>query len=209
MLKSAAIMVRKFVLLSLTVAVFGADVPTPPVAARVDHREVRHGATVVDPYFYLREKTNRQVIDYLEAENAYTAAMTKDIQPFADALYKEMLGRIKQTDLSVPVRRGNYYYYSRTQEGKQYPIQCRRRGGLDGPEEVLLDLNQLAQGHSYLGLGAFVLSDDQNLLAYAVDETGYRQYRLGVKDLRTGATLADTADRVTSLAWASDNKTLF
>jgi oligopeptidase B len=209
MLKSAAIMVRKFVLLSLTVAVFGADVPTPPVAARVDHREVRHGATVVDPYFYLREKTNSQVIDYLEAENAYTAAMTKDIQPFADSLYKEMLGRIKQTDLSVPVRRGNYYYYSRTQEGKQYPIQCRRRGGLDGPEEVLLDLNQLAQGHSYLGLGAFVLSDDQNLLAYAVDETGYRQYRLGVKDLRTGATLADTADRVTSLAWASDNQTLF
>src|SRR5271154_3241032 len=107
MLKSAAIMVRTVLFLTLGASAFGADVPVPPVAARVDHREVRHGATVIDPYSYLREKTNPQVVGYLEAENAYTAAMTKDIQPFADALNKEMLGRIKQTDLSVPVRRGN------------------------------------------------------------------------------------------------------
>jgi len=195
--------------LALCAGASGADAPVPPVAPRVDHREVRQGATVVDPYFYLREKSNPEVIRYLEAENAYTAAMTATIQPFADALYREMLGRIKQTDLSVPVRRGNYYYYSRTEEGKQYPIQCRRRGGMTGAEEVLLDLNELAKGHSFLSLGAFVLSDDQNLLAYTTDDTGYRQYHLHVKDLRSGQTLPDTAERVTSVEWAGDNRTLF
>ena len=183
--------------------------PTPPAAKRVDHREVRHGATVVDPYYWLRDKSNPEVIRYLEAENAYTSAMTKDVQPFADALYKEMLGRIKQTDLSVPVRRGSYFYYSRTEEGKQYRIECRRKGGMEAPEEVLLDLNVLAQGHAYLGLGAFAVSDDQNLLAYSTDITGFRQYTLAIKDLRTGQLLPDNAARVTSVQWAADNKTLF
>ena len=120
-----------------------------------------------------------------------------------------MLGRIKQTDLSVPMRRGSYFYYSRTEEGKQYPIQCRRKGSMESPEEVLLDLNVLAQGHSYLGLGAFVVSDDQNLLAYSTDITGFRQYTLAIKDLRTGQLLPDSAERVTSVQWAVDNKTLF
>ena len=183
--------------------------PTPPAAKRVDHREVRHGATVVDPYYWLRDKSNPEVLQYLEAENAYTNAMTKDVQPFADALYKEMLGRIKQTDLSVPMRRGPYFYYSRTEEGKQYPIQCRRKGSMESPEEVLLDLNVLAQGHSYLGLGAFTVSDDQNLLAYSTDITGFRQYTLAIKDLRTSQLLPESAARVTSVQWAADNKTLF
>lgn len=181
----------------------------PPAAKRVERREVRHGATVVDHYYWLREKSNPEVIAYLEAENAYTEAMTKDLKPFEDALYKEMLGRIKQTDLSVPARRGDYYYYSRTEEGKQYPIQCRKKGSLEGVEDVLLDLNELAKGHKFLSLGAFAVSDDANLLAYTADTTGYRQYKLHVKDLRTGHTLADTAERVTSLEWASDNRTLF
>ena len=183
----------------------------PPAAERIPHREVRHGATVIDNYFWLREKTNPKVAAYLEAENAYTAAMTKSIQPFAGALYTEMLGRIKQTDLSVPVRRGEYLYYSRTQEGKQYPIQCRKHApaGTDGPEEVLLDPNELAKTHKFVGLGAFTVSDDQNLLAYSVDFTGFRQYALQVKDLRTGRTLPDTTGRVTSVEFAGDNKTLF
>jgi len=183
----------------------------PPVAPRIDHREVRHGATVVDPYFWLREKSNPKVVEYLQAENAYTAAITKGIQPFADALYTEMLGRIKQTDLSVPVRRGDYLYYSRTEEGKQYPIQCRRKApeSAHAPEEVLLDLNQLAGGHKFAGLGNFQVSDDQNLLAYTMDFTGFRQYALQVKDLRTGRILPDTTERVTSVEWAADNKTLF
>jgi oligopeptidase B len=183
--------------------------PQPPSAPKVEHSEVRHGATVTDNYFWLREKSNPEVAKYLDAENAYTAAMTKDIQPFADDLYKEMLGHIKQTDLDVPVRSGGYFYYNRTEEGKQYPIRCRRKGSMDASEEVLLDLNQLAAGKKFVGLGAVVLSDDQNLLAYTLDYTGFRQYTLQVKDLRTGKTYADSIERVTSLEWAADNKTLF
>jgi oligopeptidase B len=106
---------------------------TPPVAPRVEHQEVRHGETVVDNYFWLREKSNPEVVKYLQAENAYTAEMTKDLQPFADSLYKEMLSHIKQTDLGVPVKRGDYLYYTRTEEGKQYPIQCRRKGNMEAP----------------------------------------------------------------------------
>jgi oligopeptidase B len=182
---------------------------TPPVAPRVDHREIRHGATVIDEYFWLREKTDPKVREYLEAENAYTQALTKDLAPFSDTLYKEMLGRIKQTDLSVPIPRRGYLYYSRTVEGKQYPIQCRRKGKMEAPEEVLLDLNELARDHKFVGLGSFVVSDDQNLLAYSIDFTGFRQYGLQVKDLRTGQALPDTLERVTSMEWAADNKTLF
>jgi oligopeptidase B len=182
--------------------------PVPPEAPKKDHRELRHGAMVVDDYYWLREKSNPEVIQYLEAENAYTAALTKDLVPFGDALYKEMLGRIKETDLTVPVQRGPWLYYSRTERGKQYPIHCRRKG-TDGAEEVLLDLNELATGKKFVGLGGFVVSDDQNLLAYTADYTGFRQYGLHVKDLRTGATLQDTAERVTSLQWAADNKTIF
>jgi len=183
--------------------------PTPPVAPVKEHREVRHGATVVDPYYWLREKSNPEVIHYLEAENTYTEAVTKDLKPFQGALYTEMLGRIKQTDLSVPVRRSGYFYYARTEEGKQYPIQCRRKGGMDAPEEVLIDPNELEKTHKFVGIGAFVVSDDSNLLAYTVDFTGFRQYTLQVKDLRTGRTLPDTAERVTSVVWAADNRTLF
>jgi oligopeptidase B len=196
-------------LLAFLAALMYSQTDKPPVADRIEHREVRHGATVIDDYFWLREKSNPKVVQYLEAENAYTAAMTKDIQPFSDALYKEMLGRIKQTDLSVPTRRGGYLYYTRTEEGKQYPIQCRRKGSIDAPEEILLDLNQLGKDHKFVGLGAFKVSDDQNLLAYTVDFTGFRQYSLQVKDLRSGALLPDTAERVTSVEWAADNRTLF
>jgi oligopeptidase B len=183
--------------------------PTPPVAPTEDHREERHGATVIDNYYWLREKSNPKVVEYLEAENAYTKAMTADLAPFQDALYKEMLGRVKQTDLSVPARRGGYLYYSRTEEGKQYPIQCRRKGSMEAPEEILLDLNELAKTHKFVGLGNFVVSDDDNLLAYTVDFTGFRQYGLQVKDLRSGETLPDTTERVDSVVWAADNKTLF
>jgi oligopeptidase B len=189
--------------------------PRPPVARRVDHVSVWHGEKVHDPYFWLREKSNPEVIRYLEAENAYTEAMTKDLRPFADALYREMLGRIKQTDLSVPTRRGPYYYYSRTEEGKQYRVECRKKAAEDGSfaekaaEEVLLDLNELARGLKFFALGAFAVSDDGNLLAYTTDTTGYRQFRLHVKDLRNGQLLPDTAERVTSVEWCPDNRTLF
>ena len=117
--------------------------PKPPAAATIPHRETRNGNIVVDNYFWLRDKSNPEVIKYLEQENAYTAAMTSGLKPFEDALYNEILSHIKQTDLSVPTRRGEYLYYSRTEEGKQYPIQCRKHGGLDATEEVLLDLKKL------------------------------------------------------------------
>jgi oligopeptidase B len=180
----------------------------PPVASRHEHREVRHGEDVEDDYFWLREKSNPEVARYLEAENAYTAAMTKDLKSFEDALYAEMLGRIKQTDLSVPVRRSGYLYYARTEEGKQYPIHCRRKGSMEAEEETLLDPNEMAGALPFISIGAFVISDDSNLLAYTVDFIGFRQYTLRVKDLRTGDTLPDKAERVTSVAWAADNRTL-
>ena len=183
--------------------------PQPPVAPKIEHRDTRFGTTVIDNYFWLREKSNPEVIKYLEQENAYTEAMTMELKPFEDALYNEILSHIKQTDLSVPVRRGEYFYYSRTEEGKQYPIQCRKKDSLNGKEEVLLDLNEMAQGKAFAGLGAFEVSDDQNLLAYTIDYVGYRQYSLHVKDLRTGATLPDTIDRVDSVAWAANDNTLF
>jgi oligopeptidase B len=197
-------------LLLLTMSSFAeSEDLTPPVANRIEHRELRHGATVIDNYYWLRDKSNPKVIKYLESENAYTKAMTKNLTAFEEALYKEMLGRIKQTDLSVPVRRGDYLYYSRTEEGKQYPIQCRRKQSMSAPEEVLLDLNELVTGFKFLSLGTFEISDDGNLLAYTTDTTGFRQYKLHVKDLRSGQLLPDSADRVTSLAWTPDNKTIF
>ena len=200
-------------LMSLTsVSSLAAQAPppeTPPIAPVIEHRETRHGATVTDNYYWLRDKKNPEVLKYLAAENAYTTAETKALQPFADSLYKEMLSHIQQTDLSVPARLGDFWYYSRTEEGKQYPIRCRRRGSMQAPEEVLLDLNQLAEGRKFVGLGSFAVSDDQNLLAYTLDYSGFRQYTLQVKDLRTGSTLPDSAERVTSVQWAADNRTLF
>jgi oligopeptidase B len=186
-----------------------AQTPAPPVAPIKEHREVRHGETVIDNYFWLREKGNPEVVRYLEAEDAYTAAMTAGLKPFQEALYDEMLSHIQQTDMGVSVRRGAYLYYTRTVEGKQYPIHCRRKGTMDAPEEVLLDANLLGAEHKFVGIGNFVVSDDGNLLAYTVDYTGFRQYTLQVKDLRDGRTLADSVERVTTVEWAADNRTLF
>jgi oligopeptidase B len=181
----------------------------PPIAKKVRHTTEIHGYTLKDDYFWLREKKNPEVLKYLEAENAYTEEVMKPRKELQEALYKEMLGHIKQTDLSVPSRIGEYYYYSRTQEGKQYPYMCRKKGSLDGTEEMLLDLNKLAEGNSFLGLGGYTVSDDGNLLAYSTDTTGYRQYTLHVKDLRSGKTLSESIDRTGSVVWANDNKTLF
>ncbi len=181
----------------------------PPVAARTPHETKIHGYTLKDDYFWLREKSNPAVLAYLKAENAYTEETMKPTVALQEALYKEMLGRIKQTDLSVPVRIGDYFYYSRTEEGKQYPYRCRRKGSMNGTEEILLDLNALAVGHTFLGLGNFQVSDDNNWLAYTTDTTGYRQYTLHVKDLRTGQTSNESIERSGSVLWANDNRTIF
>jgi oligopeptidase B len=146
---------------------------------------------------------------YLRAENAHTEAVMKPSAALADTLYAEMLARIKEDDQTVPYRRGDYFYYSRTEQGKQYPILCRKRGSVDAPEEVTLDLNALAAGHPFFALGMGVVSDDGHLLAYTTDLTGFRQYTLSVKDLRTGALLPDRVEKVVSIAWAADDRTLF
>ena len=186
-----------------------ADTPTPPIAAQKPFQISRHGELITDAYYWLREKDNPEVIRYLKAENTYTTAMTKPLKRFASKLYKEILGRIKQTDLSVPTKDGNYFYYERTIEGEQYPIYCRKKYSLDAPEEVLLDVNELSKGHDFFDIENCAISDDDNLLAYTTDTTGYRQYTLHIKDLRTGVLMNDTAERVTSLVWAADNQTLF
>ncbi len=182
---------------------------TPPIAKTVPKTDTQHGDSRTDNYFWMREKSDPEVIAYLEAENAYSDAVLASTKELQETLYGEMKGRIQETDLSVPYRLGNYFYYSRTEEGKQYPIRCRKHGSLDAPEEVTLDLNVLAEGHSYLGLGAYTVSDDGNLLAFSTDVTGFRQYTLQVKDLRTGELLPDKVEKTISVVWAADNKTLF
>ncbi|MES2305970.1 MAG: S9 family peptidase [Gemmatimonadota bacterium] len=182
----------------------------PPVAARVPNPVVRHGEALADDYAWIRDREDPAVRALLEAENGYAAAVLAPTEPLQEQLYREMLGRIKETDLSVPVRRGAHWYYSRTEEGKQYQIHCRRLGSMTaGEEEVLLDLNALAVGTSYLALGDFAISDDATLLAYSLDTTGYRQYTLFVMELASRRDLGVRQERVTSVAWAADGTTLF
>ena len=186
-----------------------APAPQPPAARRVAKADEIHGERRVDDYFWLRDKKDPEVAAYLEAENAYTDAVLKPTQALQEALYKEMLGRIKETDMKVPYRKNGFYYYSRTEQGKQYPIYCRRQGSLSAPERVTLDLNALAEGRKFMALGSYSVSDDTHLLAYSTDDTGFRQYTLYVMDLRTGEVREKVAERVVSAAWAADNQTVF
>lgn len=181
----------------------------PPVTEKKPKITEINGDRLVDNYFWLREKSNPAVIAHLEAENAYTAAMMKPTEGLQNTLYKEILSHIKQTDVNVPYRWGDYFYYSRTVEGQQYPIFCRKRGNPNAPEQILLDLNELAKGQKFMSVGAFVPSDDGNLLAYSTDNTGYRQYTLHIKNLTTGELFPERIERVDNLAWATDNRTIF
>jgi len=205
--------VKKFLFTLLLMTAFAltttADVAKPPVAKKVPKSVTMHGDERVDDYGWLRDKTSADTIAYLEAENAYADEVTKPNEKLAKTLYDEMLGRIKQTDVNVPYRKSGYFYYSRTVEGKQYSIHARKKGSLEAAEEILLDVNQLAEGKKFMSLGDFTVSKDTNLLAYTTDDNGYRQYKLFVKDLRTGEVTGPIAERVTSLEWAADDKTLF
>jgi oligopeptidase B len=191
----------------------------PPVA-RKDRRETTfHGVTLTDDYAWLRDKENPEVTSYLEAENAYAEAEMAPLKGLEDELYREMLSHIKQTDVSVPFRDGGWWYYTRTEEGLQYGIHCRKRAAgepgveskppEDAVEEVVLDGNKLAEGHAFFAIGATDITDDGRWLAYTTDTTGFRQYTLHVKDLETGETLEGTVERVGSVVWAADNRTLF
>ncbi len=183
--------------------------PQPPVARRHAVEHVRHDDRRIDNYAWLQDKKDPEVIAYLNAENACTDAFLQSTETFQEALYQEMLGKILQTDLSVPYRLRGYLYFTRTEEGKQYPIYGRRRDEVSSSEELLLDVNALAEGHSFLGVGSFDVSADNQLLAYSVDTTGFRQYTLQIKSLLANHALPERMERVTSAAWASDNRTLF
>jgi oligopeptidase B len=179
-----------------------------PIAREVPRAEIVHGERHEDPYFWFRDKTDPGVAAYLEAENAYAAAVMQPREPLEKQLYGEMLARIQETDMGVPWQKGEWLYYSRTEAGKQYPIYCRKLTD-DAPERVVLDLNELAVGQAFMALGAYAISDDGRLLAYSTDVTGFREYTLVVKNLETGLQLATRVEKTGSVAWARDNRTLF
>jgi oligopeptidase B len=186
-----------------------------PPTARQQHTETRlHGLVLNDDYAWLREKDDPEVTAYLEAENAYAEAHLAPLAALRDELYQEMLSHVKQTDVSVPYRDGDWWYYTRTVEGLQYAIHCRKRGAAAGPdadveEQVVLDGNALAEGHAFFAIGDTDISDDGRWLAYSTDTRGFRQYTLHIKDLETGETLPGEVERVGSIVWAADNRTLF
>jgi len=188
--------------------------PAPPTARKYHTETEMHGVVLNDDYAWLRDKENPDVTAYLEAENDYAEAVMAPLKGLREELYKEMLSHVKQTDVSVPYRDGDWWYYARTEEGLQYGIYCRKRGGPAGPdadaaEEVLIDGNELAKGHAFFSIGDTDITDDGRWLAYTTDTKGFRQYTLRIKDLETGETLGGEVERVGSVAWAADNRTLF
>jgi oligopeptidase B len=183
--------------------------PPPPVAKTIHTENDINGGKLVDNYRWLRDKSNPEVAQYLNAENAYAEGVMKPTAALQQKLYDEMVSHIKETDVNVPYKDGGYFYYSRWEKGKQYQIYARKKANLEAAEEVTLDQNELAKGQPFMSLGAYEVSDDGNLLAYSTDNTGFRQYKLRVRDLRTGKDSDVIADRVGSVVWANDNKTLF
>ena len=182
----------------------------PPVTRRDPQTTILHGHTLTDDYNWLRDKSSPEVLAHLAAENAYTASVMAPTEALQQTLYAEMLSHIQETDQSVPVPNRGFLYYTRTLAGSQYPIHCRRAASPpDAPEEILLDVNELAKDQPYMSLGDTTVSPDNTLLAYSTDNTGFRQYTLHIRNLTTGEDLPDTAPRTGSLAWAADSRTLF
>jgi oligopeptidase B len=190
------------------------NLPLPPTARKIHTETTVHGVVLCDDYAWLRDKQNPEVTAYLEAENIYAEAVMAPLADLREELYREMLSHVKQTDVSVPFRDGDWWYYTRTEEGQQYAIHCRKAGTDAGPnvaaaEEVILDGNQLAQGHAFFAIGTTDITLDGRWLAYSTDTTGFRQYTMRIKDLSTGETLADEVERVGSIVWAADHRTVF
>ena len=181
-----------------------------PIAAAKPKELTIHGHTRTDNYYWLRDKENEEVIDYIKAENSYTEAEMVHTEALQKRLYEEMVGRIQETDNSVPSYWGGYYYYSRTEEGEQYSIYCRKQGSLDAAEEILLNPNELARDLDFFQIGVYEISPDHNLLAYSTDTSGAEVYTVYFKDLRTGELLPDKIENTQYyLVWANDNKTVF
>jgi oligopeptidase B len=186
--------------------------PQAPIAAVHPFEVASPNGVRIDDYYWLRDDTRSkpEVLDYLRAENAYFAAMTAPTRGLADALYQEIVGRIQQDDSTVPAKYKHFYYYTRYEAGKDYPIYARRRGSETAPEQVMLDGNALAAGHDFYQIGGLEISPNERLLAYADDTVGRRQFTIHVKDLDSGQTLPDAIPGTpASMAWADDNKTLF
>jgi oligopeptidase B len=183
--------------------------PSAPIAQKHPHRLTIHGDERLDDYYWLRERDNPDVIAYLAAENAYTSAQMAHTEALQIALYDEMLGRIQETDLSVPYRKGEFYYYTRTETGKAYPIFCRKLGTLDAPEEILLDQNSLAAGFDFLELGVLTVSPDHRVLAYSIDTTGAERYTLKFLNLTTREHFPEEIPETAAVVWGNDNQTIF
>ena len=183
--------------------------PTPPLAKRVPHRLEHHGHVRTDEYYWLRDRENPEVLAYLHAENEYAAMLRNHTGDLEQTLFEEICGRIQPTDLSVPFRLGDFWYYIRYEEGKEYALYCRKEKSLTNPESIMVDGNELARGHDYFSLGNWAVSPGQDILAYAIDTQGRRIFTIGFKNLTTGETLDDCIPLVTgNMEWGNDNRTL-
>ena len=186
------------------------DFPTPPVAEIKPDTFVEFNQQRIDNYYWMKDKSDLKVIEYLNAENAYTdtvMASTKDLQK---TIYDEILGRMKEDDESYPTLKDGYYYYSRSETGKQYPTYCRRKGSMDAQEEIIFDVNNMAEGKSAFIFRGYSISPDNSKAAYFFNESGsYAEFKLNIKDLASGEDIGFSVDGATSVAWANDNKTLF
>ncbi|MBR4155327.1 MAG: S9 family peptidase [Bacteroidales bacterium] len=181
-----------------------------PTAKKCPRELNAHGEIRIDNYYWLNERENPEVIDYLEQENRYQETMMKDTEDLQKQIYDEIVGRIKQDDVSYPIKRNGYYYYSRYEEGQEYPVYCRRKDNMENPEEILLDGNKMAEGHHYFDLGAYSISPDNKLIAYSVDTVSRRQYHIFIKEIETGKMFSEDIENTTgNMVWANDNETLF
>jgi oligopeptidase B len=210
----------KFLILAMAIIMTGSCTneqksPTAPVAEKIPKDVGMHGDKRIDNYYWMNDYFRKgplsdKVVEYLKQENEYTDTSLADIKDLRDTLFNEMKARIKENDQSVPVFKNGYYYYNRYEEGKQYAINCRKKGSLDAAEEILLDQNEMAEGHPYFHAEAFAVSPDNKLLAYAVDTLSRRQYTIHVKNIETGKVYNDAMYPASpAVVWANDNKTLF
>lgn len=184
--------------------------PTPPVATKVPHELVMHNDTRIDPYYWMNQRDSEEVIEYLNQENAYTEAVMKGTEKLQEALFQEIKGRIKEQDESVPYFENGYYYYSRYDEGKEYPIYCRKKESQDAPEEIMLDVNQMAEGYAYYSVVGVNVSPNNKIVAFGVDTVSRRQYTIYFKNLETGELLNSKIPNTTGgIAWANDNNNVF